>query len=135
MSGAQGTRVVTWKEFDPLTHQVIGCAIEVHRQLGPGLLESVYRTCLAYELSSVGRNCESELPVPVQYKGIALECGFRMDLVVDGELVVELKAVDALLPVHSAQLLTYLKLSGCRTGLLINFNSKVLRDGIRRLAR
>lgn len=120
-------------DFDALSHQVIGCAIEVHRQLGPGLLESAYRTCLAHEVSTAGLRCEVERPVPIRYKDVELECGFRMDLVVERELVVELKSVEALLPVHTAQLLTYLRLSGLHKGLLINFNSKVLRDGIRRL--
>lgn len=122
-------------EFDRMSSKVIGSAIEVHRQLGPGLLESVYRACLAYELSSMGFACELEAPVPVRYKGIDLSCEFRIDLLVERELIVETKAVENLLPVHSAQLLTYLKLSGLHVGLLINFNSKVLSSGIRRLVR
>lgn len=120
-------------QFDALSHRVIGCAIEVHKQLGPGLLESVYRACLAHELSISGCLCELERPIGVRYKDVELDCGFRMDLLVEQVLIVELKSVEALLPVHQAQLLTYLKLSGLRRGLLINFNSKVLRDGIRRL--
>ena len=120
-------------EFDELSHRVIGCAIEVHRQLGPGLLESVYRTCLAHELSVSGLWCESEKPIAVRYKEIELDCGFRMDLLIERTLIVELKSADALLPVHSAQLLTYLRLSGLHKGLLINFNSKILHKGIRRL--
>jgi len=87
-------------EFDAVSHKVIGCAIEVHRQLGPGLLESVYRTCLAYELSAAGCTCEQERPVPIRYKGVDLDCGFRMDLLVEQELVVELKSVEVLLSVH-----------------------------------
>jgi GxxExxY protein len=118
--------------FDELSHRVIGCAIEVHRQLGPGLLESVYRTCLAHELALADCLCELEKAVPVRYKEVELDCGYRMDLLVDRKLVVELKSVEMLLPVHNAQILTYLKLSGLTTGLLINFNSKILRDGIRR---
>lgn len=125
--------MVNSTDFDALSHRVIGCAIEVHRQLGPGLLESAYRACLAHELAVTGFVCEQERPVPVNYKGVDLDCGFRMDLVVERELVVELKSVEALLPVHTAQLLTYLRLSGLHKGLLVNFNSKVLRDGIRRL--
>lgn len=125
--------MVQSEEFDALSHRVIGCAIEVHKQLGPGLLESVYRTCLAHELSVAGCLCEQEKPIGVRYKEVELDCGFRMDLLVERALIVELKAVDALLPVHQAQLLTYLKLSGLRKGLLINFNSKILRNGIRRV--
>ena len=122
-------------EFDMMSNKVIGSAIEVHRQLGPGLLESVYRTCLAYELSSKGYACELEAPVPLRYKGIDMNCGFRIDLLVERELIVETKSVENLLPVHSAQVLTYLKLSGLHTGLLVNFNSKILKNGIRRLVR
>ena len=122
-------------DFDPLTHRVIGCAIEVHRQLGPGLLESVYRTCMAHELAAADCMCQLEVPVHVVYKGTRLDCGFRMDLLVESELVVELKSVEALSPLHGSQLLTYLKLSGLHKGLLINFNCKVLRDGIRRFLR
>ena len=120
-------------EFDVLSHKVIGCAIEIHRQLGPGLLESVYRTCLAYELHAADCEHELEKAVPVRYKGIELDCGFRVDVLVERQLVVELKSVESLMPVHSAQLLTYLRLSGLRRGLLINFNEKVLRHGIRRM--
>jgi len=125
--------MVQSEEFDALSHRVIGCAMEVHRQLGPGLLESAYRTCLAHELSMVGCLYELERPVSIHYKGVELDCGFRMDLLVERSLVVELKCVETLLPIHGAQLLTYLKLSGVHKGLLINFNSKVLRNGIRRL--
>ena len=120
-------------EFDALSHKAIGCAIEIHRQLGPGLLDSVYRTCLAYELQAAGCEHELEKPVPVRYKGAELDCGFRMDVLVERQLVVELKSVESLMPVHSAQLLTYLRLSGLHKGLLINFNEKVLRHGIRRM--
>lgn len=119
-------------EFDALSNRVIGCAIEVHQQLGPGLLESAYRQCLMFEINAAGLFCETEKAVPVRYKDVDLSCGFRMDVVVENELVVELKSVDVLLRVHEAQLLTYLKLSGLRTGLLINFNSKVLHRGVRR---
>jgi len=120
-------------EFEALSGCVIGCAIEVHRQLGPGLLESVYRMCLAHELTAAGVECETEKAIAVHYKGIDLPCGFRMDMLVEHALVIEIKAVDVLMPIHETQLLTYLKLSGIKTGLLINFNSRAIRNGIRRL--
>ena len=119
-------------EFDELSNRVIGCAIEVHRQLGPGLLESVYQRCLAYELVQAGLRAETERAIGIRYKQIELDCGFRVDVLVEDELIVELKAIDALLPIHEAQLLTYLRLSGLKTGLLVNFNSRALRSGIRR---
>jgi len=112
---------------------VIGAAIEVHRALGPGLLESAYEECLCHELSLKGVRFERQVPQPVTYKGVKLECGYRLDLVVAGKLIVEVKAVDALHPIHTAQLLTYLKLSGHRVGLLLNFHSVVLKDGLKRL--
>ena len=115
-----------------LTERIIGAAIEVHRQVGPGLLESAYQECLAHEFALQGLPFERELVMPVEYKGTSLDCGYRLDFLVSGKIVVELKAVDALLPIHEAQLLTYLKLSGCRVGLLINFNVPVLTRGIRR---
>ncbi|MBX3690213.1 GxxExxY protein [Dokdonella sp.] len=120
-------------EFDELSNRVIGCAIEVHRQLGPGLLESVYQRCLTYELVQAGLRVETERAIGIRYKQIELNCGFRVDVLVEEELIVELKAVDALLPIHEAQLLTYLRLSGLKVGLLMNFNSRVLRNGVRRL--
>lgn len=116
-----------------LSNQIIGAALEVHRQLGPGLLESAYEECLAYELSQRNIPFERQKPIPVVYKGIRLDCGFRVDLLVDNQVVVELKAVDALMPVHQAQVLTYLRLTGCRLGLLINFNVVRLREGIKRV--
>jgi GxxExxY protein len=115
-----------------LTHSIIGAAIEVHRQLGPGLLESAYEECLAQELTLRSIPFERQKPVPVVYKGLKLECGYRVDLLVDGRVVVELKAVEALAPIHDAILLTYLRLSGCKIGLLINSHVAVLKDGIRR---
>jgi GxxExxY protein len=115
-----------------LTHTIIGAAIEVHRTLGPGLLESAYEECLAHELTLQHVPFERQKPVPVVYKGMKLECGYRIDLLVDGRVVVELKAVEVLAPVHDAILLTYLRLSGCKIGLLINFHVAVLKDGIRR---
>jgi len=119
-------------ERDPLTEQVIGAAIEVHRELGPGLLESAYEACLCHELASRGLRLQRQVALPVRYKGVHLDCGYRLDLVVEDRVVVEVKAVEALLPVMEAQLLTYLRLSGKRVGLLINFHARVLKDGIRR---
>jgi GxxExxY protein len=116
-----------------LTGAVIGAAIEVHRMLGPGLLESAYEECLAHEFSLRQIPYERQKPSPVIYKAVKLEAGYRTDFVVGRELIVELKAVDALGPVHDAILLTYLRMTGCPIGLLINFNVVVLRDGIRRL--
>ena len=116
-----------------LTEKIIGAAIEVHRALGPGLLESVYWACLAREFGLQVLPFEQEKPLPVEYKGVRIDCGYRLDFIVAGKVVVELKAVDAILPVHEAQLLTYLKLTGCRVGLLINFNVPVLKDGIKRM--
>ena len=117
-----------------LTEAIIGAAIEVHRVTGPGLMESVYEECLCYELSQRGLRFQRQVELPVSYKGIKLDCGFRMDLVVEDSVVLELKTVDQLLPIHSAQLLTYLKLSGRKLGLLINFNEPVLTKGLKRLA-
>jgi len=113
--------------FYDLSNKVIGCAIEVHRELGLGLLESTYEQCLAYEL-----NRASEVNLPVQYKEVALDCGYRIDVLVDDRLIVELKSVDQLLKVHEAQILTYMKLADVRTGLLINFNVELLKNGIKR---
>jgi GxxExxY protein len=112
-----------------LTHQIIGAAIEVHKLLGPGLLESVYEECLAHELQLRNMNIERQKGVPVVYKQTKLECGYRIDLLVEGRIVVELKAIDGFAPIHEAIILTYLRLSGHRLGLLINFNVTVLKDG------
>ncbi len=120
-------------ERDSLTESVIGLAIEVHRALGPGLLESAYQECLCYELKAKGIAFGRQVALPVVYKSVKLDCGYRMDLVVDDRLVVELKTVEKILPIHEAQLLTYLRLSGIRTGLLLNFNTSVLKDGIKRM--
>lgn len=120
-------------ERDPISSSVIGAAIEVHRILGPGLLESAYEECLCHEVSLRGIAFERQLALPVNYKGMKLDCGYRLDIVLPGKLAIEVKAVEALAPIHDAQLLTYLKLSGIRTGLLLNFNVPLLRDGIRRL--
>ncbi len=115
-----------------LTSKIIGAAIEVHKALGPGLLESAYQSCLARELTLRGIEFEKEKPLPVNYKGERVECGYRLDFLVEGKVVVELKSVDGIHPVHEAQLLTYLRLTGCRVGLLINFNVPVLKDGLKR---
>jgi len=119
-------------EFDELSNRVIGCALEVHRTLGPGLLESTYEQCLAHELSLAGISFKLQLPLPVKYKGIKLDCGYRIDLLVNDELIVELKSVDQIMGIHQAQLLTYMKLSGVKVGLLINFNVEMLKSGIKR---
>jgi GxxExxY protein len=121
-------------ELDQLTERIIGAAIEVHRVTGPGLLESAYEECLCYELSRLGIEFKRQVQMPVPYKGLKLDCGYRLDLLVEDSVIVELKVVDHLLPVHSAQILTYLKLSGRKVGLLMNFNEPVLKDGLKRLA-
>jgi GxxExxY protein len=118
---------------DPRTAPIIGTAIEVHRALGPGLLESAYEECLCHELHLRGLAFERRVDLPVSYKGVFLGCGYKIDLIVEQEIVLELKAIEAILPVHEAQLLTYLKLSGKHVGLLINFNTPALTRGIRRL--
>jgi GxxExxY protein len=123
----------TEAQRDPLSQDVIGGAIDVHRTLGPGLLETAYEECLCHELSLRGVSFRRQVPLPVLYKKVKLDCGYRMDIVVREQLIVEIKAVEKLLPVHDAQLLTYLKLSGLHVGLLINFNVPVLKQGIRRL--
>jgi len=120
------------KNINQITHDIIGAAIEVHRQLGPGLLESAYRECLTKEFMLRGIPFERERGVPVEYKGVLLDAGYRLDFLVAGCVVVEIKAIEALAPVHEAQLLTYLRLGGWRWGLLINFNVAVLKNGIRR---
>jgi GxxExxY protein len=116
-----------------LSKVIIGAAIEVHRQLGPGLLESAYEECLAHELSLRQIPFERQKPVPIEYKGVQLDCGFRLDFLVDRLVVVELKAVDKLAPIHEAQVLTYLRLTGCKLGLLLNFNALKLSSGIKRM--
>jgi len=119
-------------EFDELSRSVIGCAIEVHRTLGPGLLESTYRQCLAYELSHAQIRFQMELPLPVRYKDVLLDCGYRIDLLVSGDLIAKVKAVEMLLPIHQAQILTYMRLAKIPIGLLINFNVTKLQNGIKR---
>ncbi len=117
-----------------ITETIIGAAIEVHRQLGPGLLESVYEAVLAYELTQRGLSVERQKPVPITYKTLQFEEGFKIDLLISGEVIIELKCVDGLLPIHEAQLLSYLKLTGLKVGLLINFKVPVLKNGIKRLS-
>jgi GxxExxY protein len=116
-----------------LTEAVIGFAIDVHRHLGPGLLESVYEECLCHELSDQQIGFQRQVPLPIAYKGVTLDCGYRINLVIDRRVIVELKSVDRLNPIHEAQFLTYLRLSGHRLGLLMNFNTVLLKDGLRRL--
>lgn len=118
---------------EELTKRIIGCAIEVHKILGPGLLESVYEECFCHELRHEGLIVERQKLLSLQYKGIQLDCSFRLDIVVENKVVIELKCVDKITPVHEAQLLTYLKLSGIKVGLIINFNTSVLKNGIKRL--
>jgi GxxExxY protein len=120
-------------EIKKITEKIISAAIIVHRELGPGLLESAYEICLVHELVSNNLRVERQKGLPVHYRGINLDCGYRIDLLVEGKVVVELKAIEKLEPIHEAQLLSYLKLSKCPVGLLINFNVKFLKDGIRRL--
>jgi len=119
------------KEFSELSSRVIGCAIEVHRVLGPGLLESTYQGCFSKELALHGIEHALEYPVPVEYKGFRLDCGYRIDVLVANEIVVELKAVEEIKGIHQAQLLTYMKLLRIKQGLLINFNVECLKDGIK----
>jgi len=121
------------RENDVLTERVIGFAIEVHRALGPGLLESAYEECLCFELKQGGLAFKRQVSLPILYKSVRLDCGYRLDVVIEDRVIVELKTVERMMPIHEAQMLTYLKLSGIRTGLLLNFNSAALKDGIRRL--
>lgn len=121
------------QKLNRITETVIGSAITVHRELGPGLLESAYEACLVFELADRGLAVERQKALPITYRDVKVDCGYRIDLLVEEAVVVELKAVDTLHAVHTAQLLSYLKLSGCQVGLLINFNVKMLKDGIRRL--
>lgn len=121
------------EKLNSLTEKIIGAAISVHRALGPGLLESAYEECLCYELSQIGLKFNRQVPLPVSYKGVKLDCGYKMDLVVENEVIVELKTVERLIPVHEAQLLSYLKLHHKKIGLLINFHVPVLKSGLKRM--
>lgn len=119
--------------LDAITRRIIGAAIEVHRRIGPGLLESAYNACLSFELREAGFRIDEQVPLPVIYREVKLDCGYRMDLVVENAVIVEVKAMEQLAPVHHAQLLSYLRLADKRVGLLINFHVRVLKDGIRRI--
>jgi GxxExxY protein len=119
-------------KFDGLSNRVIGCAIQVHRDLGPGLLESAYEQCLAHELRLSGIAFRLQWPLPVQYRGVQIDCGYRVDILVEDALILELKCVERITSINQAQLLTYMKLAGIKVGFLINFNVVRLRDGIRR---
>jgi GxxExxY protein len=119
--------------MNDLTHEIIGCAIKVHKVLGPGLLESAYEPCLALELTESGHSVELRKAVPLVYRNVTLDACYFLDMMVDGRVIVELKSVDALAPIHEVQMLTYLRLTKCPVGLLINFNVQVLKDGIRRV--
>ena len=127
MKGVEGEKRI----FSDLSYGVLGCAIDVHRELGPGLLESTYEQCLAQELKLNNISFKLQQALPVAYKGIDLDCGYRIDVLVEGTIILELKSVDALLGIHEAQLLTYMKLSDLRQGFLINFNVQVLKEGIK----
>jgi GxxExxY protein len=128
-------RQLSVDDLNKITEAIIGAAIEVHRNLGPGLLESAYRQCLCYELSQRGYEALQEVPLPLLYKGVKLDCGYRLDLLVNDAVIVEIKSVENLAPIHEAQLLSYLKISGGKIGLLLNFNVKMLKyGGIKRLA-
>jgi len=118
--------------YEELSGQIRGAAMEVHRELGPGLLESTYEECLCYELSARGIPFQRQLELPVNYKSLRLACGYRIDILVENKIILELKSVEQLLPIHDAQLMTYLKLSGHKLGLLMNFNVAVMKDGIKR---
>ena len=129
----QTGEMATKAQLNSITDTIIGAAIEVHRALGPGLLESAYEACLAFELVERGLVVEQQKPLPIVYREVKLEAGYRLDILVEGAVIVEIKAVDTIAPIHEAQLLSYLKLSGCKVGLLINFNVKMLKNGIRRI--
>ena len=121
------------QRLDQISHSIIGAAIEVHRHLGPGLLESAYEVCLVFEIKRLGMKVEEQKPLAVVYKEVKLDCGYRLDLVVEDEIIVEIKAIEKLLPIHDAQLLSYLRLTRKKVGLLMNFHVPVLKDGLKRI--
>ena len=121
------------EKLNEITGMIISAAINVHRTLGPGLLESAYEACMVYELAQAGLKVEQQKPLPIVYREVKLECGYRLDLMIEDEVIIEIKSIEKLMPIHQAQLLSYLKLSECKVGLLINFNVKVLKDGIKRV--
>ena len=120
-------------KFNELSKRVIGCAIDVHKNLGPGLLESTYEQCLAHELKCAKIPFRLQYPLPVNYNGVKIDCGYRVDLLVDNQVIVELKSVEKILPIHQAQLLTYMKLAGIKIGLIMNFNVRFMKNGIKRM--
>lgn len=126
-------RVTEKDRLDQITRQIIGAAIEVHKVLGPGLLESAYEACLAHELRQSGYKIEQQMPLPVIYKGVKLDCGYRLDLVVEDSVIVEIKAIEQLAPIHDAQVISYLRLADKRVGLLINFHVRLLKNGVKRI--
>ncbi len=130
----QDTKGIDFKELDRVARAVVDAAYRVHSALGPGLLESVYEVCLAHEIRQRGLSVDRQVSLPVKYDGIEVDAGLRLDLLVESSIVVEVKAVEELLPVHSAQVLTYLKLTGCRLGFLVNFNVPLIKNGIKRIA-
>ena len=119
--------------LEELTGQICGAAIEVHRHLGPGLLESAYKECLCHELNLRGLSFQRQVPLPIRYKKITLACGYRLDMIVEDQVVLELKCVESILPIHQAQLLTYLKLNQSKVGFILNFNEQLMKDGILRM--
>jgi len=121
------------EKLNKITKTIIGVAVNIHRALGPGLLESAYEACMVYDLAHAGLEVEQQKPLPIVYRGVKLECGYRLDLIIESEVIVEIKSIEKLLPIHKAQLLSYLKLSGCKLGLLINFNVQILKNGIQRI--
>ena len=125
--------ILQMKDLNEISYDIIGCAYKVHSALGPGLLESTYEVCLAYKLNEMGCNVVTQKPLPVIFEGIKLEAGYRIDMIVENSIIVELKSIEGILPIHKAQLLTYMKLSGLNLGLLINFNVTDLKQGITRM--
>ncbi len=123
----------TQTDLNLLTEKIIGCAIEVHKGIGPGLLESAYEECLCYELSQSGLAFRRQVNLPVVYKDVNLECGYRLDLIVEELIIIEIKAVDSILPIHEAQLLSYLRMMDKRVGLILNFHSSIMKYGVRRI--
>ncbi len=121
------------EKLNRITETIVGVAINIHRTLGPGLLESAYEACMVYDIVQAGLKVEQQKPLPVVYRGVRLECSYRLDLMIENEVIVEIKSIEKLLPIHRAQLMSYLKLSGCKVGLLINFNVEVLKNGIQRV--
>jgi GxxExxY protein len=126
-------RESNWVRINSITEKVIGCAIEVHRAIGPGLLESAYEECLCYELKEQGLNFKRQVPLPVVYKGVKLDCGYVLDIIVEDLVILEIKAVERVMPIHEAQLLSYLRMLDKRIGLILNFNMPIMKNGIKRI--